>query len=263
MDNKKSIRAAAAQWDIRLGDTSHNLGKAESFLSKFADSGVNLAVFPEMWSCGFDYRDLRAHAGATPGILDRLAGISQKTGITICGSLPQEEDEKIFNSLFVVGSKGDVCSYRKIHLFTPTGEDKHFAPGGNAVVCNTDVGGIGLVICYDLRFPELSRALALEGAEIIICCAQWPGVRINHWNTLLSARAIENQVFVVAANRIGQDFSIVYGGSSRIISPFGNVLAECGSGEEYAVCDLDFKELSDFRSMMPCLEHIRNGAYKI
>lgn len=263
MNKNRIIRVGSAQWDVKLGDISFNLDKAERFLNEFAEKGVELAVFPEMWSCGFDYRNLGSHADVTPDILERLGKISDSTGITICGSLPDRKEERIYNSLFVIGRKGFVHSYSKIHLFTPTGEDRHFTGGENAFICHTEQGVLGLIICYDLRFPELCRSLVKAGAEIIICCAQWPETRINHWNTLLSARAIENQIFVVASNRCGKDSSIIYGGSSRIISPLGRVVAECGTEEASAVCDLDFEEMTNFRAMMPCLEHIKPQAYEI
>lgn len=263
MKNGKIVRAGVAQWDIRLGDLPHNIEKAVSFIDSFISEGADLCVLPEMWSSGFDYRNLDKHSEKTPGILDLLKESSVSSGITICGSLPEIKDGKIFNSMFVVDSGEVKCSYSKIHLFTPTGEDRSFAAGDKAVICRTTAGIIGLIICYDLRFPELCRALAIAGADIIVCSAQWPGARIHHWNTLLAARAIENQVFIAASNRCGEDFSILYGGSSRIISPYGIVIGECGEGEGALTAELDPEEMKNFRKMMPCLEHIKPEAYNI
>ena len=263
MKNGKIVRAGVAQWDIRLGDLAYNMEKAEQFIEDFSIKRADLAVLPEMWSSGFDYGNLDIHAEKTPEILDGLKNMSASSGITICGSLPEKKDGRIFNSMFVIDSGEVKSSYSKIHLFTPTGEDRGFAAGESAVICQTKAGILGLIICYDLRFPELCRALTLAGAEIIVCSAQWPEARIHHWNTLLAARAIENQVFIVASNRCGKDFSIIYGGSSRIISPYGIVIGECGAGEESVVEELDPEEMKNFRKMMPCLEHIKPGAYFI
>ncbi|WP_027358438.1 carbon-nitrogen family hydrolase [Desulforegula conservatrix] len=263
MKNGKIIKAGVAQWDIRLGDLTHNIEKAEQFIESLCSDGADLCVLPEMWSSGFDYRNLDKHAEKTPVILDGLKEMSVSLGITICGSLPEKRDGRIFNSMFVVDSGEVKTSYSKIHLFTPTGEDRSFSAGEGAVICQTKHGILGLIICYDLRFPELCRALTLAGAGIIVCSAQWPGARIHHWNTLLAARAIENQVFIVASNRCGKDSSIIYGGSSRIISPYGRVIGECHEGEESVVADIDPEELVRFRKMMPCLEHIKPGAYNI
>jgi len=263
MKNGKVVKVGVAQWDIVLGDLAFNVAKAVSFLEDFRRKGAELVVLPEMWASGFDYRNLDSHAEKTPEILYKLKEISFSSGITICGSLPEKKDGKIFNSLIVVDAGEVICSYSKIHLFTPTGEDNNFAGGWKAQICKTGVGILGLVICYDLRFPELCRALTLAGAEIIICCAQWPEARIQHWNTLLAARAIENQVFIVASNRCGRESSIVYGGSSRIISPYGRAIGECGAGEASLVEELDPEEMKDFRTMMPCLEHVKPEAYII
>ena len=263
MDNKTIVKAGAVQWDVELGDKDHNLDRALSFLDDLDARGVNLAVLPEMWASGFDYRNLDAHADLTPDILEKLKQKSASSGMTICGSLPENRNGRIMNTLFVVDSGRIAGSYSKIHLFTPTGEDRYFKGGDDSVVCRTSCGNLGLLICYDLRFPELCRSLALAGAEIIVCSAQWPEIRIGHWNTLLASRAIENQVFVVASNRCGSDYSIAYGGSSRIITPFGIVAAECGTEESSAVAEMQMEEISSYRSMIPCLEHIRNEAYRV
>lgn len=255
-------KVGVAQWDVKLGNIDYNMEKASFFLEKSIQEQVSVAVFPEMWSSGFDYPNLEAHAEKTREILDFLTKITASSGMVVCGSLPEKKDTGVYNTLFVVDSGKVTSSYSKIHLFTPTGEDRRFAAGKRAVVCRTSAGILGLVICYDLRFPELSRSLTLAGAEMIICSAQWPESRIAHWNTLLAARAIENQVFVIASNRCGHDFNMDYGGSSRIMSPYGRIIAECGNDEAFVTAEVDPGEMENFRSMMPCLDHIKPEAYK-
>lgn len=260
--NPTSFTAGAVQFDVRLGDVPANRTTVRKALRELADGGANLAVLPEMWSGGFDNANLQEQARTTPAVLDQVAEWAQRHRMVIAGSLPETDGPNIYNTLYVIDSNGSRAgAYRKIHLFSPTGEHRFFTAGNQATICDTSLGKLGLMICYDLRFPELCRALALQGAAIIAISAQWPKVRIRHWEVLLQARAIENQLFVVAANRCGQDPSIEYGGCSAVVSPLGRVVSGSENRQETVIGTVDFKELDDFRTRIPCLEGRVPAAY--
>ncbi len=247
------VTAGVVQMDVRLGDVSGNLARAVSGLRRLAGRGVNLAALPEMWSAGFDYPRLTEHAERTPELLERLAREARELGLSIVGSLPESTPEGVANSSFFVDEKGvRRPPYRKVHLFSPTGEDRRFAAGDRAVVLDTPLGRIGLIICYDLRFPEIARKTAEMGAEILVIPAQWPVARARHWDVLATARAVENQVFVIAANRCGADKDTLFAGRSKIVSPWGNILARAGKRPATISASLDFGEMASFREKIPC-----------
>ena len=168
----------------------------------------------------------------------------------------------MYNTAYVVDRDGTIVdAYRKVHLFSPTGEHRHFKPGRRAVVAETSLGPIGLIICYDLRFPELCRSLTFKGARIVIVTAQWPAIRVTHWHTLLVARAIENQLFVLGANRCGEDGDLVFGGHSRIVSPYGEILARAGKRPATLFATLQMKQVESYRKQIPALKERMPQAY--
>lgn len=258
----ESLKAGFVQFDIRLGDLSANLETAAGLLRRLGDAGVGLAVLPEMWSCGFDNRNLAEHGRRTPEILDGLSEIAARYGMLIAGSLPEPADEGVYNTLYLTDADGSLAgAYRKVHLFSVTGEDRHFLAGDRNVVCDTAIGPVGLLICYDLRFPEICRALCLKGARVVVIPAQWPGIRISRWDILAQARAIENQLYVVAANRCGRDHGIQYGGHSIIVDPAGEVLEWAGDGSETGIAEIDFQKMAKVREQMPSLRERAPDAY--
>ena len=264
MNTEKYFKAGFVQFDIRLGDVASNLSTALDGLGQLGALNVKLAVLPEMWSCGFDNHSLPVHAQKTPAVLDRICQAALEYDMVIAGSMPEDSDNKIFNTLYVVDSNGSLAgAYRKIHLFSLTDENKFYTAGNAAVVCETSVGPLGLMTCYDLRFPELCRSLALKGALGVVVPAQWPAVRIHHWDILLRARAIENQFFIVAANRCGEENGLVYGGHSQIVTPLGNVPVMAEDGVSVQNADIDFYEISEFRNKIPCLNERVPGSYVI
>jgi predicted amidohydrolase len=156
-----------------------------------------------------------------------------------------------------------VGKYRKIHLFSLTGEPDQFERGRAPVVCETSVGRLGVEICYDLRFPELSRRLALDGAEILCFSALWPDTRIAHWSLLLRSRAVENQLFVMGCNGCGAEGNTQYGGASVIVSPTGTLLAEARQREEVIIARLNPAEMREYRRHIPCFADRLPGCYNI
>ncbi len=261
MERHPVVKAGIVQFDVCLGETDHNLAVAKRLITSLAGKGVCLVLLPEMWSTGFINNSLDELSGTTPRILEELMQLTKEMQLTIIGSLPEKRPEGIYNTAYVV-DRGAVCGkYRKVHLFTPTSEDKYFKSGRNAVVVNTSLGRIGLMICYDLRFPELCRALALKGAEIIAVVAQWPAVRVSHWDLLLRARAVENQVFVLGANRSGKDDELIYAGHSRLVSPYGEVLARAARRSATISAAIDLSVLEQTRKQIPCFKQRVPEAY--
>ncbi len=262
MKNKKSFNAGIVQFDVKLGDVESNIKSALDGLHILGTGNVDIAVLPEMWSCGFDNQKLSVYAEKTPVIIDRLSEIASRYNMIIAGSLPESSGENIFNTMYVVDGNGSIVgSYRKIHLFSLTEENRYFCAGTKAVVCETSIGTMGLMICYDLRFPELCRSLTLSNALVVIVSAQWPDSRIIHWDLLTRVRAIENQIFIIAANRCGKEGNIKYGGHSQIVSPTGDILAMAKNRECALNAELDLYELSEFRNKIPCLKERVPCAY--
>jgi len=257
----QSIKAAALQFNIALADIDKNLSHVTATLSRLAQEGVQLAVLPEMWSCGFAYRELNQLAKRTPELVERLKALSADLCMTIVGSLPEPHGEKVFNTAYVVDRGTVAGSYRKMHLFSLMGEDRHLDSGDSILLADTSVGKIGVMICYDLRFPELARRLAVDGADIIVVPGEWPKPREEHWRTLLRARAIENQLFVVAANACGVIGKLDFFGSSLILGPKGEILAEGGYEECEPTAFLDPAEMVRWRESITCFKDRRPDCY--
>jgi predicted amidohydrolase len=258
---KRKICAAAVQFHITLGCVDINLQAGLSGIRKAHEKGARLAVLPEMWSTGYDYKRLAALAEETPRVIETLRGITSELGMVIVGSLPEKENGAIYNTAYVI-EQGEVrASYRKMHLFSMMGEDRFLSAGDASLVVPTSVGRIGVAICYDLRFPELFRKMALEGAEIICLPAEWPKPRQDHWRTLLRARAIENQLFVAAANCCGIQGKLDFFGMSLLISPRGEILAEGGETATELSAIFDFEEMSTYRFQIPCFKDRRPEVY--
>ena len=200
-------------------------------------------------------------AAQTPRVLEAIAALSAELGLTVVGSLPELVDGKVCNTSYVTDRGVLVGRYRKLHLFSLMNEQEHIAAGEHSVVVDTSVGQLGLAVCYDLRFPELFRKLALDGAEIICLPGEWPVPRQLHWRTLLRARAIENQCFVVAANCCGRQGKLDFFGMSLIIAPRGELLAEADDFATELVATCDFRELADYRAQITCFADRRPDVY--
>lgn len=257
----KQLTCASIQFNISLGYIDANLDTVTAALHRIAQRECQLAVLPEMWSCGYDYRNMTALAKETPRVLHELQEECHKLNIVTVGSLPELAGDTIYNTAYVIDRGEIVGSYRKLHLFSTMREDQFLASGEKSLVVDTSVGKLGIAICYDLRFPELFRKLALEGAEIICLPAEWPKPRQEHWKTLLRARAIENQLFVIAANCCGIQGKLDFFGLSQLISPLGNVLQIAAEKNTELVATFDFAEMDDYRKKIDILSDRRDDIY--
>jgi len=258
---ERIVKAAAIQFNITLGEIDRNLDKAAGALLRVNAENAQLAVLPEMWSGGYAYRKLPELAAQTPRVLDKVCEWSKNLQMVIVGSLPEAADGHIYNTAFVVDGGEIIGRYRKMHLFSVMREDDFLGAGDSCLVVPTSVGRVGVAICYDLRFPELFRKLGLEGAEILCLPAEWPVPRQLHWRTLLRARAIENQLFVAAANCCGRQGKIDFFGMSLLIAPRGELLAEGGGTATELVAEFDFAEMDSYRKQIPVYKERRGDVY--
>jgi predicted amidohydrolase len=258
---ERRIHAAAVQFNIAMGDVEANLGSALAGLRRVRERDATLAVLPEMWSSGYDYKRLPELARDTPRVLEALQELSRELAMVVVGSLPENDRDAVYNTAYVVDQGKVVGKYRKLHLFSNMGEDRFLAAGDRTLVAPTSAGRLGLAICYDLRFPELFRKLALEGAEILCLPAEWPKPRQEHWRTLLRARAIENQFFVIAANCCGIQGKLDFFGMSLLIAPRGEILAEGGDSDTELTALFDFEEMVNYRSQIRCYQDRRPEVY--
>ena len=170
----------------------------------------------------------------------------------------------MYNTAYVFDRQGArLAAYDKTHLFTPMGEHEHYAAGDHLTTFSLDGHKCGLLICYDLRFPELFRTLALQGVELLLLPAQWPAARRYHWETLTAARAIENQFFLAACNSCGTAGKTVFGGASRILGPRGELLAAAGASEEIVTAALDFSVLAEVRNSINVFHDRRPELYRL
>lgn len=267
-DEPQSLVAACVQFDVRRGEVAANLAQAEKGLEDAASHGARLCVLPEMWSTSFaaSYdRELLARSDAAEERLRELSGVH---GMVIVGSNPEARDGAIFNCARVHDSGKTVGSYRKLHLFSANAEHRHHMGGVDPLVVETSVGALGVMIGYDLRFPDLARYYFRKGAEILVVPAQWPEARSQHWRTLLRARAIENILFVVGSNRTGHDASLKseedlsFLGDGRIVDPTGEVLASGGGDSGALVATLDMRTIRTMRRMLPLQRDERPAVYR-
>lgn len=260
------MKLALIQMDMKLGESADNFAHAKALLRRAAALGADLALLPETWNTGFFPADLAARSDRDGAAVKALcAPLARELQMNIAaGSVSDLRGGRVYNTAYVFDRTGAcVASYDKAHLFTPMGEHEHYTAGDRLVTFELEGHRIGLLICYDLRFPELSRSLTLAGAELLLLPAQWPAVRRYHWETLTAARAIENQVFLAACNSCGRAGETVYGGRSRILSPLGEVLAAAGGDEEIITAEVDFSALRDIRASINVLHDRRPEVYRL
>lgn len=259
------MKIACAQMDVRLGDSAYNFARAEELVRTAAAQGADVVLLPETWNLGFFPKEgLAALADPDGGNVRRVFGtLAKELGVNIAaGSAVTKRDGKVYNTAYVFDRAGEcVAAYDKTHLFTPMGEQDYFTPGGQLCTFTLDGVKCGLIICYDLRFPELTRTLALRDIDLLFVPAEWPGVRRAHWQTLNRARAIENQIFLACCNACGTAGETVYGGSSAVYDPWGTVLAEAGEHEEIIAADCDFAVKEQIRNSIHVFRDRRPELY--
>ncbi len=243
---------AAAQQRV-IEDMETNKSKALSLVKRAIQVDAKIVVLPEVSNTGF-FPENYEKVGTAEEELDLILKLSEKRDILIIAGIAEKENGKLYNTVAFI-YKGEILDkYRKVLLFPLTDERKYFTSGKEFKVLDTPYGKIGALICYEVRFPEIARKLTKMGAEILAILAEFPSNRIEHWKILTRARAIENQVFVIATNCV--DFEKNYNGYSAIIDPFGKILSEGGELQELIFSKINLDILKDYRKVYPYLEDL-------
>jgi len=259
---KRKIRAALLQFSSVDGDVKQNLKTLKRLLKKLTGP-VDLVVLPEMWPSGFRVIEGKILLSQTEEALEEVKRFAKKKKCYIVGSHLMGGAKGFYNTATVIGPDGRLRGkYHKVHLFQLGREDKTFLPGNKAVVVRTDLAPLGLSICYDIRFPELIRKEVLAGAQVLVIPSAWPKERIDHYLSLLKARAIENLCFVLSANKIGKNaLGMTYGGHSVAYDPWGRTLGELGEKTGTLKVSLDIDLLGKIRKSFPVFEARREEVY--
>lgn len=262
------MKYAIYQMDIIPGDPTANQLKVKEWVASLIEGNKpDTIVLPELWTTGYTLEILKEIADEDGvGTKEYLSSLAKEFGINIIGgSVATKINDYIYNTSFVFDRKGDlVYTYNKVHLVPMLNEHKYIT-GGTDVPEVFELDGIkmGLIICYDLRFPEIIRPLAIEGAQVLHVVAEWPSARTLHWTSLQIARAIENQMYVISSNRIGNDDDVNYCGTSLIINPSGEVLMEGSTDKEETLSlKLDFDQVNKSRKNIPIFSSRMPHLYK-
>ena len=235
------LRIACIQMDVSLGDVQTNLSHGMELIDNIAADKPDIICLPELFTTGYCLHEAKRLAEQVPGNTTRV--LSQKSCEIGCfligGSILEKEVDNLYNTAVVFNRSGDiVAKYRKIHLFTPFEEDLYLMPGDKTVVIDTEICRIGVVICYDLRFPELFKELKNNGAKIVFVVAEFPNPRLSDWKTLLTDRAMDNCIHIVGINRVGNDEKSSFFGHTLIASPSGEIKGEMKGYEGVLVVDV-------------------------
>ena len=261
------MRVSCLQMNMRLGFPDENFAHAVDLIHAAMVAKPDVLVLPETWNTGFFPKENLSQLSDRDGELTkvRIGALAKQHQVNIvAGSVSNVRNGKVFNTAMVFDRSGAcVASYDKTHLFSPMGENDYYTPGDH--LCTFSLDGIrcGLVICYDIRFPELVRSLALQGIDVLFVVSQWPKARIPHLRSLTTARAIENQMFVVCCNSCGTAGETVYGGNSAVIEPFGEPLTLAGETEIIVSANLNMQILETIRSNIPVFQDRRPKLYQL
>lgn len=262
------MRVSCIQLDMALGAVDENYEKAERLIRQTVrQQHSDVVVLPETWSTGYFPRENIQKYCEHDCDRSRAAfsALSSELGVNIvAGSVMNLRDGKVFNTAQAFDREGRrVAQYDKTHLFTPMDEHKYFSFGDSVCVFELDGEKCGIAICYDLRFTEFIRTMALDGIHMLFVVSQWPDKRTAHLDALVKARAIENQMFVVCCNSCGKADGSVFGGHSSITDPWGETLAHAGAEEQIITADCDFSIIKDIRSSINVFNDRRPELYRL
>lgn len=254
-------------FQLKIG--SKNTQLALAYLKSMIDSKAkpgDTILLPEVWNSGFNRKLLAQHAEEINTLVDGLKKIAITSDINIAGTVAAPSDKDITlleNSFLYISRDGKALSnYRKIHLFTPNKEDDYFIHGSSPKVLDLGKIRIGFCICYDIRFPELFRFYRRKNVNVILVAACFPKPRLHHWTTLLQARAIENQLFIVATNAVGNEIidneKISYFGNSLVVNPSGNIICKLNEEEMTQSVEIDISEVKRSRKLINYLNDAKH-----
>jgi predicted amidohydrolase len=262
---KEKITLALAQISSQRENKKENLRKIEELTMRAKKEKADLVIFPELTLTGYVVRDQVYELAETiPGpSTTQIAELTRKTGMYVVFGMPELSEKTkatIYNTAVFVGPEGIIGKYHKRYLPTHSvfEEKRYFRPGYQTAAFDTSLGKIGLCICYDLFFPEVTRLTRLEGAQLIICISASPSVRRSYFETLTAARAIENTAYLAYVNLVGVEDGLQFWGGSRLLSPTGDVISKARYDEEDLVlCEVDFKDIRPAEAFIPTLRDLR------
>lgn len=258
-------RVSCLQSTIFFGQPEKNIQHYEQQLKQAIERDQpHIVLLPELWTTGYDLASLDTIADKDGNKTKQLLSNWAKTyGVhLIGGSVAKKEKDGVYNTTYIVSMNGEMIhEYKKLHLFRLMDEHLYLKPGEEDGLFFLDDEKCAAFICYDIRFPEWIRKHTTNGAKVLFIVAEWPLARVHHWKTLLTARAIENQCYVVACNRVGSDPHNVFAGHSLIIDPWGEILAEAGESEEILTGELDLEKVENVRKQIPIFTDRRPRFY--
>ena len=261
------MRVTCIQMEVLLAKPDRNFAHAAQLIRQAMEDKPDVVVLPEAWNTSFFPRENMDALCDADGkrVKEEIGALAREFSVNIvAGSVSNLRGGKLYNTAMVFDRSG-VCiaSYDKTHLFSPMGEDKRVTPGDH--LCRFTMDGVicGLIICYDIRFPELVRSLTVPGLDMLFVVSQWPQSRTAHLLSLTTARAIENQMFVVGCNAPVTPGKAICGGNSAIVDPWGQTLAQAGEYEERITAECDLNILQEIRGSIPVFRDRRPDLYRI
>ena len=260
------MKISCLQMDMLLGRVEENFTHAEKLIKQAMAENPDVIVLPEAWNTGFFPKQKLSDLCDRDGqqVMERIGALAKQFSVNIvAGSVSNVRQGKVYNTCLVFDREGAcIASYDKTHLFSPMGEDAVFTPGDH--LCRFTLDGVccGVIICYDIRFPELTRSLAVQGLDVLFVVSQWPMERISHLQSLTVARAIENQMFVVCCNSCGKADDTQHGGNSMMIDPWGQTIVQAGKTEKVLTAELDLHILKNIRKSIHVFRDRRPELYQ-
>jgi predicted amidohydrolase len=254
------MKIYGVQLDIVWENKPANFERVKALLQATRPERGSLVLLPEMFATGFsmNVKAIREKAGGKTEKF--VSGLAREFEIYVTAGMVEAKSERGYNQSVTFSPEGvAVARYNKIQTFTPGGETANYEAGSAVATWEWNGLKVAPFVCYDLRFPEHFRTAARMGAEVITVIANWPVARIQHWVTLLQARAIENQCFVAGVNRSGTDPKLTYNGRSLIVNPKGEILSDAGNGESVISAELDVKLLRTYREDFPFLKDMKKS----
>jgi len=260
------ITIALGQISCRVGDKKHNIETMQRIIKQAKKKKADLVAFPELSLTGYVVRD-RAYELAEPvpdgPSIQQIEEISKKENVHIVFGMIERSTKAsavLHNSAVLISPKGYIDKYQKMYLPTHSvfEEKRYFRPGYQIPVFETEIGKLGIIICYDVYFPEVARMLSLKGAKLIVCISASPSVRRGFFETLTAARAIENTVFVAFVNLAGIEDGLQFWGGSRIIAPSGNLISQAKYDvDDLIIARVNYSDLTRVQAWVPTLRDLR------
>lgn len=259
------MKIACIQMHVRAAAPETNFARAKTLIQRAAKQKPDVILLPELWNTGFAPERIDPALADAEGTRTKAfcGGLAKEHGVNLlAGSVLTRKKGSLCNTAYAFDRAGNrIAEYDKTHLFSPMGEGRAYTAGDQILTFPLDGVVCGVMICYDLRFPELARAMALSGAKLLLIPAEWPKTRTRQMLALLSARAIENQAFAAICNGCGDAFGTRYGGRSAVVDPLGNVIAKAGRSERILTAEIDWETQERIRTTLPVFSDRRPELY--